>query len=286
MPLMTLIVLRTDWRVGAIIAGALSLAVALPLALVLRPSPESMGLAPDGDSRPAQSFRPSNGVPEVTRQRSASTTIGEEDYGVKEAIRTRAFWFLLLGNGFRQIGRSAISINLVPIFVSRGATQQLAANLVGLMLVVSLFCRIPIGMVADRWSKPAILSIAMVIQVVAFGFLLLGESAWLLYAFIVFTGIGDSAAIISWAALGEYFGRRKFASLRGLISFSYSWGIVAAPAFAGWVFDIKQSWDIPIMLTMVAFGLAALSYAMMRRPLRVLAVASPLHPAQSLERGD
>ena len=274
-PLMTLIVLRTDWRVAAIIAGALSLAVALPLTLVIRPSPESMGLVPDGDSRPAQSS-----------QRSSSPPIEEEEYGLKEAIRTRAFWFLLLGNGFRQIGRSAIVINLVPILVSRGATQQLAANLVGLLLVVSLFCRVPIGMVADRWSKPAILSVSMVIQVVAFGFLLLGGSAWFLYAYIVFAGMGDSAAIISWAALGEYFGRRRFASLRGIISFSYSWGIVAAPAFAGWVFDIRQSWDIPVMLTMVAFGLAALSYAMMRKPLRVLAVASPLRPAQSLERGD
>ena len=262
-PLMTLIVLWSDWRVGSIIAGVLSLAIALPLTLVIRPSPESMGLRPDGDTDEAWESGQMKGT-----ELSSGTTGKEEDYEVKDAVRTSAFWFLLLGNGFRQIGRSAIVINLVPILVSRGAPQQLAANLVGLLLVVSLFCRIPIGIAADKWSKPAILSISMAIQVVAFAFLLLGGSGWFLYAYIVLAGMGDSGAIISWAALGEYFGRRKFATLRGLISFSYSWGIVAAPAFAGWVFDIKQTWDIPIIFAMGAFGLATLSYAMMRKPIR------------------
>ncbi len=284
-PLMTLIVLRTDWKVGAIIAGTLYMTMMLPLSLVIRPSPESMGLLPDGDSSPGQAARSPGGVAAKRRGTSSSVAAGEVEYRVKEALQTRAFWLLLLGGAFRQTGRAAIMVNLVPIFFSRVPDQQLAANLVGLLLVASIVGRLPVGVIADRMSKEAVLIVAMALEAGAFVFLLVGESTSFLYAYVIMSGLGEGAWVISWVLLGDYFGRRNFASLRGIITFSYSGGIVAAPAFAGWIFDNTGSWDIPLIFGMALLVMSTLTFAMMRRPLLVAPVPANPYPAEPLEGG-
>ena len=55
-------------------------------------------------------------------------------------------------------------VNLVPIFFSRVPDQQLAANLVGLLLVASLLTRLAVGVIADRSSKEAVLVVAMALE--------------------------------------------------------------------------------------------------------------------------
>ena len=48
-PLLSYLILSFGWRTGAVIAGVIILAVAVPAALPIRRTPESMGLLPDGD---------------------------------------------------------------------------------------------------------------------------------------------------------------------------------------------------------------------------------------------
>ena len=47
-PLLSFIILNYGWRSGAVFAGLAILTIAIPAALPLKPSPEEMGLQPDG----------------------------------------------------------------------------------------------------------------------------------------------------------------------------------------------------------------------------------------------
>ena len=88
----------------------------------------------------------------------ASETVGAElrDYTVKEAVRTQAYWLLLVGAGLRQMATLGILVSLIPILETKGVTRQEAANLAGVMFGINFVARLGLGWLADNWSKSMI----------------------------------------------------------------------------------------------------------------------------------
>jgi MFS family permease len=177
----------------------------------------------------------------------------------------------MLGSGFRQLASLGIQVNIMPILVeSKGVEEQLAAILVGLMFGITFVSRLALGFFADRWPKSNLLAVAMALEGVGFLCLLLGDwsgtGVLLILAFVVLEGITDGAGVIIWAALGEFYGRDRFASLRGIVTFSQSWAQVGSPLFAGWVKDHYGNHQLAILLSVVFTVAASLSCLLMRPP--------------------
>jgi MFS family permease len=66
----------------------------------------------------------------------------------------------------------------------------------------------------------------------------------------------DASFPIIWATIGDFFGRRYFATIRGLMSFFYMWGSFAGPLLAGVIYDRTQSY-MPVLW--ILFGLLIFS---------------------------
>jgi len=99
-PILSIIVHAWGWRAGAAIAGMTFLLAGIPLCLTIRPSPESMGLSPDGDQHAA----------EITEEKhSARPRTVELNVTAAQAIRSFAFWALVFGAGVRNASYHAIS---------------------------------------------------------------------------------------------------------------------------------------------------------------------------------
>ena len=49
----------------------------------------------------------------------------------------------------------------------------------------------------------------------------------------VFYTLLDASFPIVWATVGDFYGRKYFATIRGMLSFFYMWGSVAGPVLAG-----------------------------------------------------
>ena len=94
-PVITLMILHFSWELTAFIFGFIYLLIILPLSLVIRTSPESMGLLPDGDL--PQEGESTGSTGDSTQAGVLPTTPDPRDYRVGEALRTPAFWLLLLG---------------------------------------------------------------------------------------------------------------------------------------------------------------------------------------------
>ena len=258
---MNLLIERSGLRWGLITSGAFYAVILLPLCYWFRNRPEDMGLLPDGATRPP-----------ATRVGAAAARRETRDYTVKEALRTQAYWLLLLGAGLRQMATLGILISLFPILVDdKGMSTQMAANLVGAMSAINFVSRLIMGYLGDRISKKGIMFLSLTVE--GFGYLFLWLGDWqtavgitLVLGFILCEGMMDGAGVIVWAALGEYFGRTRFATLRGYITFAYAWALVASPAYAGWVGDYFGDYDYAIIPGALCAFAAGACFLFIKRP--------------------
>ena len=97
------------WRDVMLYSGIFVCVVVIPFALLIRRSPESMGidLAEAGEAAEPSAA-------------TSSTQSSGHDFTVGEALRTPAYWFILLASAFRISVTSAILVHAIPIMVWKG----------------------------------------------------------------------------------------------------------------------------------------------------------------------
>jgi nitrate/nitrite transporter NarK len=92
---------------------------------------------------------------------------------------------------------------------------------------------------------------------------------WPLWFFTVVFTLLDASFPIVWATVGDFFGRRNFATIRGMMSFFYGWGSFAGPVLAGWIFDQTQSYRMVLWIWLYLLILATLLVLFLIRPWNV-----------------
>jgi MFS family permease len=264
-PLLAFSVQTWGWRWGAFLAGVGLIVVGVPISLFARRSPESMGLLPDGVPLQADaSEREFSGAP-VQGDR-ANTSDGE--FTLRQAMRTSAFWMLVLATTTRVGVFNSITVHFVPIMVWKGATEQQAAAMLALMALMSLPAHLFVGWIADRVRKPMLMAVCMVIGAVSIGFLAYGDEVWSPWIFTLLITFVEAIFPVSWATVGDFFGRKSFATIRGTMSFFYLWGPALGPVITGAVYDRHQSYAPLMSAYLVTCLIAAGLYALLRQPAR------------------
>jgi MFS family permease len=77
----------------------------------------------------------------------------------------------------------------------------------------------------------------------------------------------ESTFPVNWSSVGEYFGRKNFAKIRGSMSFVSTWGSVIGPVVAGAIYDRTQSYEIMIWSSAALLLVASMLYASVKKPL-------------------
>src|ERR1044072_4944053 len=175
-PILSLIVHNSGWRAGAAVAGITFLLVAIPLCLTIRPSPESMGLKPDGEQHAAEANQ--------EKSSSAPNTI-EVNITTAQAIRSFAFWALVLGAGVRNAAYHAISTHFIPMMVWKGMSQQPATFLLSSFALLGFISTFVFGWLADNVNKPRLVSSILFTAGISILVLVFGGSIGILWLFIL-----------------------------------------------------------------------------------------------------
>jgi len=267
-PLMTLMIAVYDWRMAAFMGAGAYLVLILPLIPLLKESPESIGLLPDGASEDAvkgarASAPPGASLAELQRLRRY---YDGAEFTVREALRTSCYWYLLTGTMLRQVSRVAIDLHYVAILEWRGFDLSMAALLFTLRLGMNVPSKLIVGYFGDRVPAQVVLSGGMVLYAVGMVLLLSSSLVWVLLVSAVVSGMSEGITPVNWGVIGDYFGRHHYATLRGIINLSYSWALLSVPFAAGWWFDQYTSYTVPIIVSLVAAVASAMVYAMMRQP--------------------
>jgi MFS family permease len=257
-PLLAMAVQAWGWRWGAILAGSLFLIIGIPLGLGVRPSPESMGLLPDGDApKPDSANKTKEG---------ADGFAPAQDPTLREAITTFVFWLFVISMTVRVGIYSTITVHFVPLMVWKGQTQEYGALLLGGFAFLNWAAHFVLGWMADAINRPKLLTGCMVVAAAGLLSLLWGDGVWPLWLFIVlFTAIDASFPIV-WATIGDFFGRKAFATIRGTMSFFYTWGSVAGPVIAGALYDRDQSYTSTLWGLVLIMLAGAIMTALLVQP--------------------
>src|SRR2546426_8261840 len=120
-PLVALSLTRLGWRWTAVASGLLVLAVGVPLAQIVRHRPEAYGLRPDGDVPASDTVR----------------VVDTRNFTARQALATRAFWFISLGHGAALLVVSAVMVHMIIHVTERlGYSLHQAGVVVALLTVM------------------------------------------------------------------------------------------------------------------------------------------------------
>src|SRR5207247_4180629 len=152
-----------------------------------------------------------------------------------------------------------VTAHLVPRMVWKGLAQPRAAFGVGLTAFATVIVRPLTGWLGDRQSKRRIGSWGVFLGAAGLVVLIWSDgSFWSLVLFAVLFSFGDSINSVTWALVGDCFGRTHFATIRGWIGMLQSLASMPAAVLTGWIYDRTQSYTyalIPFVISYVMAGL-------------------------------
>jgi sugar phosphate permease len=256
-PLVVLAMSRFGWRTTALASGLLAIAVGLPLAQLVRRRPESYGLTPDGDP------------PRVAEPDAPATPVhGERDFTAREAMATRAFWYISIGHGAALFVVSAVMVHMVVHVTERlGYSLPQAASVVALMTVMQGIGQVSGGWLGDRFSKRRIAAGCMLAHAAGLLVLAFVSAFWMVLAFAVLHGLGwGMRGPLMSAIRADYFGSAAFGTITGLSSMVLMVGMMGGPLVAGILADRTGSYELGFSVLAALAAVGSVFFLRARRP--------------------
>ena len=275
LPLIAWLITVVDWRTTCLIGGIVMLAIGTPLVwfFVRQQRPEYYGMLPDGAS--------TSGIDEedmIAKGLSYAAEVKEFDFTFRQAIRTRAFWMLVIAAACHSLAAPAISLHGVPFLTDFGFDPLQASGILALMVGMSIPARLVGGFLIDRVKKEHmrfVLAGAYLLQALGFALFLFHQTEAMIYAWFVIYGLGMGTGFALMLPLRmRYFGRKSIGSIIGIAqTFALPVGILA-PIWTGWIYDTTGSY---IFAFTIIAGLLVFAGVL------TLFILPPKPPAESIQ---
>ena len=255
---MTLVVDSLGWRNGYFVQALFVLAVVAPIALVMRRTPEDVGLRPDGDPAPGDISH----VPSHAEE--------PRSYTSRQALRTPGFWLLLLGYSMNQAALASVLAHAVPFATDASFTRRMAALALAVNGLGNLLSKAVWGFCLQRYRPRALAVSAFSLGGTGVGLMLLSaataEPAFLFAGFFLY-GFGFGGTIpISESLWVTYFGRAHIGAVRGVAQPVTVIGPTVAPVLVGVAYDLQGSYQLGFLGIIGVYSLACLLVAVSRPP--------------------
>lgn len=256
---------QLGWRQTLLYSGILIIVAGLILSLLVRHSPERMGLTPENEPELQ---------PNTVKGKTGDIST-KRDFTTYEAMRTKAFWLILGSSTLRISAETAIMVHIIPIMAWKGMDEQSAAGLVSLFFFLSIPFRLGSGFAGQKLPFQPMLVGGLLASALAMSLIIGIDGVWVLYPFVILLAVYEGTVVLQWLALGDYFGRKSYGTLTGIMRASDVVGSIMLPIYAGWIFDNTGSYTTSLVTLIAMMAAAALLIALARRP------SQPLLPPTS-----
>ena len=255
-----IISLGYSWRWVWIIFGiAILVILVVPNALVVRRTPEEMGLLPDG----------ADAATEGDASRAASALEAEQSWTLREAIRTPSFSLIILSIILTNYGGGGLPFHMPQYYEQQGFAVQIGVAAVSMFAISGAFANTLWGFLAEHISERILGVFTMLLgMVLALGFQFVSHP-------VVAVGYG---VILGIAARGEgsilmllianYYGRRSYGAISGMVQTALLVGLALGPVTMARLREATGSYDIVFYSAAVTFTLAAILLSLAVKPKR------------------
>jgi len=246
------------WRATAFASGIIALVVGLPLATVIRRRPQDHGETVDG-LPPATASAP---------DASARAPVGQKEFSVAQALRTRAFWLLALGHAFALLVVTAVNVHgITHMKEGLGYTVQQAA-LVVMLLTFGQIGGVLLGLlIGDRFEKRYIAALCMLGHTVGLLLLTYARTPWEVGAFAIVHGIAwGLRGPFMQAIRADYFGRNAIGMILGLSAVIIALGQIGGPLVAGVFADLTGNYRLGFTILALVAGAGSVLFLLAVKP--------------------
>ncbi len=224
------------WRYSWFILGAIVLAAAVVVFILIRNQPGDKGLLPVGEKADSNAG-----------QKSLASNVSALDFG--RVYRMKALWYLGLVYFFYGLSYIIYIVFFAAYLIKEmGYSEAWAGGLWATVGGLSIFCGVLWGGISDRIGRSKGASLA---------YLVLGLS-YITYALLKFeVGFYISATLFgltAWsiptimaATAGDLVGPRLAPAALGFVTLFFGIGQSIGPALGGWVADISHSFTLPFL---------------------------------------
>jgi MFS family permease len=252
-PFIHALVSSQDWRAAWTVLAFLIWGILLPLAVLLvRRTPESVGLLPDGIS------------PQVLGSGEQATlpTSNEVNWAASEAVRTRSFWLLMFAGSSQSLIGTALVFHHVSLLASHGLEAGVAASVLSVLAPASLVGTFIGGFLSDRIPNRYIMAGGQATLALAMLLILVISQPWHAYVYGGLLGLTSGVLIAANAVIWpNYYGRAQLGTIRGAVTTSMVAFAALGPLPFGYLFDLTKSYTsaVSVFLALpVACAVAAL----------------------------
>ena len=253
-PIIAAIVLEWGWRWAVTLSGLTILLVGVPLSFLIRNRPEDVGQYPDGEPPPRRIGR-------------STDILSYRDFTFRQATRTVSYWLLAFGITLRISAQAGILVHIVPMLVWKGLDEAVGAVAIATISFSAVGTRLFMGWLGDKLPKRLLVVFGMIVGAAgALFFLLAPGKLWVVIVFALMFSVTDGAAGLTWAMIGDFFGRSAYATLRGAITFCVSIGSMTTPVVVGRIFDVTDGYYWALIPLIGVYLSAALVFIVIRTP--------------------
>ena len=262
-PMVAVVISTSGWRTALAGSGIAVLAICLPLALVIRSRPEDYGLVPDGFVPADPSLHPGGPLPSHQEQHTSEAA---EGLSVGQALRAPSFWLIALATAVYGMGAHVSRLLLVPHLQAAGFSRELAGLSMAIVPLIGLPFRPLAGLLADKVDVKRTYPLLFLLQGLSFIILAYTTHLWQIFLFAIVYEPGWAANLVFQNLLvSHFFGTRRFASIRGLMSPMVTVIGMIGPVLGGTIFDVTGSYRL-FFLILSALALLGIPPIMLAKP--------------------
>jgi len=240
LPLVQALIDRFGWRWTCLAMGVVVLVLLAPLNLLLRKTPQEMGLLPDGDPVLPSGAQPKHGLRVVDAAWAAT------DWTLARAAATARFWWIATGFACGLFAWYGVQVHQTKYLVEVGVSAGLAAWALGFVSLAGVPGQIALGHLSDRIGREWVWTIGAIGFAVCYAALLLMSDSpqpGLLWTMVVSQGLlGYGLSSVVAAIVADIFQGRRFGTIMGtLMGFGIVGGALG-PWALGLAYDATGSY--------------------------------------------
>ncbi|MDD5168456.1 MAG: MFS transporter [Syntrophales bacterium] len=219
------------WRTAVVILGLSMWILGIPLALIIRDSPEKYGETPDG-------------IPLSKAVAVQDPHEGSPKRSYRAMLKDRPFLYLNLAEAIRFMALTSVVIHIMPHLSMIGIPRTQAGLIAASIPILSIAGRFVFGWLGDLFDKRRV-------TVFAFGLMALGmfclafihiKVMLILFLLLFPFGFGG-ITVLRATILREYYDKKAFGSMMGIMMGFAAAGGIIGPTFTGWVFDMSKDYS-------------------------------------------